>query len=86
MCSDVRFGVKRVGFVMSAICPVYPEHQTFPGPVGTSHLGQEQTILGWLNGGTARGGQIGKIASSIGGDCSWPEADNLGLAVHYLPG
>jgi hypothetical protein len=30
--------VKRVGFVMSAICPVYPKQQTFPEPVGTSHL------------------------------------------------
>src|SRR5467141_3700407 len=34
--------VKRVGFVMSAICPVYPKQQTFLGPVGTSHLGQER--------------------------------------------
>jgi len=25
--------VKRVGFVMSAICPVHPEQQTFPDPV-----------------------------------------------------
>jgi hypothetical protein len=28
------------GFVMSAVCPVYPQQQTFPDPVGTSHLGQ----------------------------------------------
>jgi hypothetical protein len=35
--------VKRVGFAMSAICPVYPKHQTLPGPVGTSHLCQKQT-------------------------------------------
>jgi hypothetical protein len=27
-------------------------------------LCQERTILGWLNGGAARGGQIGKMASS----------------------
>ena len=32
--------VKRVGFVMSAVCPVYPKKQTFPGPVGISHLCQ----------------------------------------------
>ena len=25
---------------MSAVCPVYPQQQTFPAPVGTSHLGQ----------------------------------------------
>jgi hypothetical protein len=32
------FGVKRVTFVMSAICPVYPKQQTFSDPVDTSHL------------------------------------------------
>src|SRR5580704_12414808 len=37
--------IKRVGFVMSAICPVYPKQQTFPDAVGTSHLCQEQTSL-----------------------------------------
>jgi hypothetical protein len=31
-------GVKRVGFVMSAVCPVYPKQQAFPDAVGTSHL------------------------------------------------
>ena len=36
-------GVKRVGFAMSPVCPVYPKQQTFPDPVGTSHLGHEQT-------------------------------------------
>src|SRR6266850_8183432 len=35
--------VRRVGFVMSAVCPVYPQQQTSPDPVGTSHLGQEPT-------------------------------------------
>jgi hypothetical protein len=35
--------VKRVGFVMSAICLVYPKQQTFPDPVGTSHLCQLRT-------------------------------------------
>jgi hypothetical protein len=30
--------VKHVGFVMSAVSPVYPKQQTFPDPVGTSHL------------------------------------------------
>src|SRR5216683_5514682 len=30
--------VKRVGFVMSAVCPVYPQQQTSPDTVGTSHL------------------------------------------------
>ena len=34
----VPLRVKRVGFVMPAVCPVCP--QTFPAPVGTSHLGQ----------------------------------------------
>ena len=35
--------VKRVGFVMSAVCPVYPQQQTSPDTVGTSHLCQERT-------------------------------------------
>src|SRR5258708_38664088 len=35
--------VKRVGFVMSAVGLVYPKQQTFPDPVGTSHLCQELT-------------------------------------------
>jgi hypothetical protein len=35
--------VRRVGFVMSAVCLVYPKHQTFPRSVGTSHLGHERT-------------------------------------------
>jgi len=34
--------IKRVGFVMSVVCPVYPQHQTFPDPVGISHLCQER--------------------------------------------
>jgi hypothetical protein len=28
---------------MSAVCPVYPKQQTFPDPVGTSHLCQNRT-------------------------------------------
>jgi hypothetical protein len=36
--------VKRVGFVTSPVCPVYPKQQTFPDPVGTSHLCQERTF------------------------------------------
>jgi len=36
--SGKKFEDKRVGFVMSAICPVYPKRQTLPGPVGTSLL------------------------------------------------
>jgi hypothetical protein len=36
--------VRRVGFVMSAACPVYPDKQTISEPVGTSHLGQMQTL------------------------------------------
>jgi hypothetical protein len=42
--------VKRVGFVMSAICPVNPRQQTFPGPVGTSHLcqGRYWHVVIWL--------------------------------------
>ena len=35
--------VNRVGFVMSAVCPVNSQQQTFPDPAGTSHLGQKQT-------------------------------------------
>jgi hypothetical protein len=35
--------VKRVGFVMSAVCPVYPKQQTFPDQVGTSHLCHNRT-------------------------------------------
>src|SRR5260370_28822412 len=35
--------VKRVGFVMSAVRPVYPQQQTSPDTVGTSHLCQFQT-------------------------------------------
>jgi hypothetical protein len=37
-----RLWVKRVGFVMSPVCPVYPKQQTFPDPVGTSHLCHER--------------------------------------------
>ena len=40
--------VKRVGFVMSPVCPVYPKQQTFPDPVDTSHLCQNQTIQGMI--------------------------------------
>jgi hypothetical protein len=40
-----RLWVKRVGFVMSAVCLVYPKQQTFPDPVGTSHLCQQQKWL-----------------------------------------
>ena len=38
-------GIKRVGFVMSAICPVYPKQHTFSDPVGTSHLGHKRTCV-----------------------------------------
>ena len=38
--------VKRVGFVMSQVCPVYPKQQTFPDSVGTSHLGQKRPRAG----------------------------------------
>jgi hypothetical protein len=38
--------VKRVGFVMSAVCPVYPQQQTSPDTVGTSHLCQGRTFDG----------------------------------------
>jgi hypothetical protein len=34
--------VKRVGFVMSALCPVYLKQQTLPDLVGTSHLCQQR--------------------------------------------
>ena len=37
------FRVSRVGFVMSAVCPLYPEQRTFPDPVGISHLCQLPT-------------------------------------------
>jgi hypothetical protein len=36
--------IKRVGFVMSAVCPVNSILQTFPDPVSTSHLGHTQTL------------------------------------------
>jgi hypothetical protein len=36
--------VKRVGFVMSAVCPVYPQQQTSPDTFGTSHLCHELTL------------------------------------------
>jgi hypothetical protein len=32
------FWVRRVGFVMLAVGPVYPRQQTFPDTVRTSHL------------------------------------------------
>src|SRR4030095_4775243 len=35
--------VKRVGFVMFALRPVCPQHQTFSGPAITSQLGQDRT-------------------------------------------
>ena len=35
---------KRVAFVMSAVCPVYPQQQTSPDKVGTSNLCQMQTF------------------------------------------
>ena len=35
--------VRRVAFSMSAVCPVYTQQQTFPDPVGTSHLCQMRT-------------------------------------------
>jgi hypothetical protein len=45
--------VKRVGLVMSVVCPVYPQHQTFPDPVGTSRLGHYRkspvTVLKLMN-------------------------------------
>jgi hypothetical protein len=37
--------VKRVGLVMSVVCPVYARQQTFTDPVGTSHLCQNQTSM-----------------------------------------
>ena len=40
---NFRQGVIRVGFVTSAISPVYPKQQTFLDPVGTSHLCQQLT-------------------------------------------
>src|SRR6266850_503969 len=33
---------------MSPVCPVYPKQQTFPEPLGTSHLCQELSFLGRL--------------------------------------
>jgi hypothetical protein len=42
--SQMTRWVKRVGFVMSAVRPVYPKQQTFPGPIGTSHLCQKPTL------------------------------------------
>ena len=37
---QVRFGVIRVKFVMSALGPIHPQQQTISEPVSTSHLGQ----------------------------------------------
>src|SRR5260370_41296599 len=34
---------------MSAICPVYPKQQTFPGPVGTSHLCPEPDVATYID-------------------------------------
>ena len=36
--------VIRVDFVMSAVCRLYTQHQTFSELNGTSHLGQLQTL------------------------------------------
>ena len=36
--------VSRVGLVMSVVCPVYLQHQTFPDQVGSSHLCQDRTL------------------------------------------
>ena len=41
--SEGPLRVRRVDFVMSALCPVCTQHQTFSEPNGTSHLGQERT-------------------------------------------
>ena len=35
--------VSRVGLTSCPSRPLYPEHRTFPDPVGTSHLGQKRT-------------------------------------------
>jgi len=40
--------VIRVDFVMSALCPVCTQHQTFSKPNGTSHLGQKRTSA-WVD-------------------------------------
>ena len=42
--------VRCVDFVMSALCPVYLQQQTFPDPGGTSHLCHKRTISGFPNG------------------------------------
>lgn len=34
-------------FRMSAVCPVYPQHQTFPDPVGTSQSANRVISLRW---------------------------------------
>ena len=58
--------VRRVGFVMSAICPVYPKQQTFPDPVGTSHLCQQRTGDDFSEGVLRRagGGQDGEDSNT----------------------
>jgi hypothetical protein len=40
----VRFGVRCVGFVMSAVCPVYPNEQTSSGSGGRSQKCQQRTL------------------------------------------
>ena len=60
--------VIRVGFVMSAICPVYPKQQTFLGPVGTSHLGHEATFPLVVK--AASGGRRSTLPSAVAGHCT----------------
>ena len=40
MLSKSVLGLIRVGFVMSAACPIYPQHRTFLDVLGTSQLGR----------------------------------------------
>jgi|HubBroStandDraft_6_1064221.scaffolds.fasta_scaffold01803_12 hypothetical protein len=63
--------------MMSAICPVYPKQQTFPGPVGTSHLCQLQT--------TARGYRYRRLTTFQFSALSPPTHNQILLATILEP-
>jgi hypothetical protein len=71
--------VKRVGFVMSAICPVYPKQQTSPGPVGTSRSCHKQTLAAYSIASSALASSVFVISgvpgstSKLGASCLWCE-------------
>jgi hypothetical protein len=60
--------VKRVGFVMSAICLVCPKQQTLPDPVGASHQGHEATFRLVVK--AASGGRRSTLPSAVARHCT----------------